>query len=147
MSQKKQPNTSFLKNQLTAFFQTEEFRKGVILHTLAVISSRSSHDWWSVDLRKAKIIHRATETVYPDYQFPRVLSLAMISEVELYELQNEAGLANLQVLQAANGEHPHGMGLEQLSSEAHEQLTLLADVLERCPTMLVEAKRLIRLQL
>jgi hypothetical protein len=146
MSQKEQLNT-ILKTKLTAFFQTETFRKAVILHTIAVISSRSSHDWWSVDLRTGNVIHRATEAVYPGYHYLSVLSLEMLAEAELCELQQEAGLGNLDVLREANREHAHGAGLEQLSIGAHKQLTLLAAVLEKHPAMLVEIKRLMRLQL
>jgi hypothetical protein len=98
MNLKGQPNTIFLKTQLTAFFQTEAFRKATILHTISVISSRSSHDWWSVDLHTGKVIHRATETVYPGYRWPGVLHLQMLAEAELRELQQEVGLEGLNVL-------------------------------------------------
>ena len=147
MSQKEKLSTNFLKTRLTAFFQTEAFRKAVLLHTIAVISPRPRHDWWSVDLRAGNVIHRATEDVYPDYHYPGVLSLEMLSEAELCELQHEAGLENLHVLREANLEDAYGARLEQLSTTAHEHLTLLAAVLEKHSAMLVETKRLMRRQL
>ena len=147
MKQPKQLSTTFLKTQLSAFFQTETFRKAVILHTIAVFSSAGSHDWWSVDLRAGTALHRATEGVYPTYRHPDVLDLHMLTEDDLRELQREAGLEDLDALTRANRECPHGAGLEQLTREAQEQLTRLAAALEKHPDMLVDVKRLMRQQL
>lgn len=98
MKQQQRLNATFLKTQLNAFFQTETFRKAVILHTIAVLSSVGSHDWWSVDLRTGNVIHRATEGVYPDYRHPDVLDLHMLTEDDLRALSLEAGLEDLAVL-------------------------------------------------
>ena len=147
MSQEKQLHIIFLKKRLAAFSQTETFRKAAILHTIAVISSRSSHDWWSVDLHTGKAIHRATETVYSDYRFPDVLHMQMLSEAELHELQQEAALEHLDALIEANREHHHGAELEQLPMAAQEQLTRLAVALEKHPNMLGDIKRKMRQQL
>jgi hypothetical protein len=147
MNQRGQYSTGSLKTQLNAFFKTEAFRRAAILHTIAVLSSRSSHDWWSVDLDTGKVIHRATKAVYPDYRFPGVLSLEMLTDADLHELQLQAGLSNLDVLIRANREHPHGAGLEHLPPEAQDQLTRLAAELEKHPEMLVLIKRLMRQQL
>jgi len=147
MKQPKRLSATFLKTQLSAFFQTETFRKAVILHTIAVLSSAGSHDWWSVDLRTGNLIHRATEGLYPDYRYPDVLDLHMLTEDDLRELQQEVGLEDLDVLTRANRECPHGAGLEQLPQEAHEQLTCLATALEKRLDMLVLAKRLMHQQL
>lgn len=147
MKQPKPLSATFLKTQLGAFFQTENFRKAVILHTIAVLSSAGSHDWWSVDLRTGDLIHRATEGVYSDYRHPDVLDLHMLTEDDLRDLSLEAGLEDLALLTRANRECPHGAGLERLLQEALEQLTCLAAALEKHPDMLVHVKRLMRQQL
>jgi hypothetical protein len=147
MKQQQRPNATFLKTQLNAFFQTETFRKAVILHTIAVLSSAGSHDWWSVDLRTGNVIHRATKGVYPAYCHPDVLDLHMLTDDDLRELRLEVGLEDLDVLTRANRECPYGAGLEQLLQEAHKQLTCLAGALEKHLDMLVLAKRLMRQQL
>lgn len=95
-----------VRELLNQFFVEEDFFKGVILHTIAVITSAGNQDWWGVDIfpEGHTLLHHPTVM---DKGRGWIHYFQMISQTELDILKWEAGTDDIDALVARLKDHPN----------------------------------------